>query len=62
MHRQAGSLDPSHLGSSVFVVPEDARLAVEEKERLLEEDVDRDLLGCCRKDLMAGCVPLLPLL
>lgn len=34
----------------------------EEEEDLMAEDVDWDLLGCCLRDLMAGCVPLLPLL
>ncbi len=45
-----------------FVVPEEARLAAKEEDGLLDEEVDRDLLGCCRRDLRAGCVPLLPLL
>ena len=27
-----------------------------------QDDVDWDLLGCCRRDLMVGWVPLLPLL
>lgn len=51
----------------MFVVPEAVCLAEEDdEERPVEEEekeeVDLDLPGCCLKDLMAGCVPLLPLL
>lgn len=49
----------SHLGLLCFVVPEDVRLAERPVE---EEEVDWDLMGCCCKDLTAGCVPLPPLL
>lgn len=52
----------------MFVVPEAVCLAEEDEERPVEEEEeaeeaeDLDLPGCRRKDLTAGCVPLLPLL
>lgn len=61
MHHKS-RITPFTLGLSALVVPEDCRLAVEGEEEELEEEVDWDLLGCCRKALMVGCVPLLPLL
>lgn len=52
----------SHVRLSVFVLPEDVRLTAEEEEEAMEDEVEWDLLGCCLRDLMAACVPLLPLL
>lgn len=49
----------------LFIVPEAVCLAEEDEGRPVEEEekeVDLDLPGCLRKDLTAGCVPLLPLL
>lgn len=51
----------------MFVVPEAVCLAEDDEERPVEEEEkeeeeDLDLPGCRRKDLTAGCVPLLPLL
>lgn len=51
----------------MFVVPEAVCLTEDDEERPVEEEEkeeeeDLDLPGCRRKDLTAGCVPLLPLL
>lgn len=54
-----GSLFGYIQAPCAVVVPEDVRLA----ERPVEDaEVDWHLMGCSRKDLTTGCVPLLPLL
>lgn len=46
------------------MLPEDVRLVTKEDTAPMgvDVDVDRDLLGCCLRDLTVGCVPLLLLL